>query len=267
MSNAWYVMFFGTDHAAVSCLIFEGSARSETVQFAFSTIFLQRSQLPKNEDDVPYAVSFENASEGKSGNMMKPSNPDLVSSDKSPVQLTSLEGKAELEDVNGPETERSRHKRQMSREDGELTPVHITDIESSHQHHGGVTAENIESESEANKDLDGTGPSHQRRLSGEDRDIKKPCNSPLRHDTIGKKGNADSPRHRLGGGSTDSPKRVSGQNSRPDRSVEQSPLHPHPDHGPVVPKFGDWDESDPSAGEGYTHIFNKVREGKLQSFP
>lgn len=36
-----------------------------------------------------------------------------------------------------------------------------------------------------------------------------------------------------------------------------------PDHGPVVPKFGDWDESDPSAGEGYTHIFNKVREEKL----
>ncbi|KAL8125776.1 hypothetical protein AgCh_013162 [Apium graveolens] len=199
-------------------------ARARLVKGSFGS---QRSQLPKNEDDVPYAVSFENAREGKSGNMMKPSNPDLVSSDKSPVQLTSLEGKAELEDVNGPETERSRHKRQMSREDGELTPVHITDIESSHQHHGGVTAENIESESEANKDLDGTGPSHQRRLSGEDRDIKKPCNSPLRHDTIGKKGNADSPRHRLGGGSTDSPKRVSGQNSRPDRSVEQSPLHPH----------------------------------------
>ncbi|KAL8106167.1 hypothetical protein AgCh_029830 [Apium graveolens] len=115
-----------------------------------------------------------------------------------------------------------------------------------------------------------------------------------------------------GGGSTDSPRRVSGQNSRPDRSVEQSPLPPHhqtrtgnkgsgvsspswerkgssegthglapftpgrsrlrssvtggdetPDYGPVVPKFGDWDESDPSAGEGYTHIFNKVREEKL----
>lgn len=186
----------------------------------------QRSQLPKNEDNVPYTVSFENAREGKSGNKMNPSNPDLVSNDRSPVQVTSLEGKAELEVVNGPETEMSRHKRHMSREDGELTPVQITDIESSHQH-GGVTAENIDSESEATKDLDGTRPSHQRRLSGEDRDIRKPYNSPLRHDTIGKKGNADSPRHRLGGGSTDSPKRISGQNSRPDRSVEQSPLHPH----------------------------------------
>ncbi|KAL8106170.1 RPM1-interacting protein 4-like isoform X1 [Apium graveolens] len=278
----------------------------------------QRSQLPKfgnweNEDNVPYTVYFENARKGKSGNKMKLSKPDLVSNERSPVEVTSFEGKAELEVVNGPETERSRHKRQLSREDGELTPVQITDNESSHQHHGGVTSENNESESEANKDLEGTGPSHQRQLSGEDRDIiRKPYNSPLRHETIGKKGNADSPHHRLGGGSTDSPRRVSGQNSRPDRSVEQSPLHPHhqtrtgnkgsgvsspswerkgssegthglapftpgrsrlrssvtggdetPDYGPVVPKFGDWDESDPSAGEGYTHIFNKVREEKL----
>lgn len=276
----------------------------------------QRSQLPKfgnweNEDNVPYTVYFENARKGKSGKKMDPSNPDIVSNDRSPVQVTSSKGKTELDVVNGPETESSRYKHHMSEKDGEPTPVQITDIESSHQHHGGVTSENNESESGAIKDLDGTGPSHQRRLSGEDRDIRKPYNSPLRHDTIGKKGNADSPHHRLGGGSTDSPKRVSGQNSRPDRSVEQSPLHPHhqtrtgnkgsgvsspswerkgssegthglapftpgrsrlrssvtggnetPDHGPVVPKFGDWDESDPSAGEGYTHIFNKVREEK-----
>ncbi|KAK1381217.1 RPM1-interacting protein 4-like [Heracleum sosnowskyi] len=270
----------------------------------------EQSQLQKdNEDNVPYTV-FENAGKGKSGKKMDPSNPDMVANDRSPVQFSS-EGKAELDVVNGPETERSRHKRHMSQEDGELTLVQTTDIESSHQHHGGVTSETNESESEANKDLDGTGPSHQRRLSGEDRDIRKPHNSPLRHDTIGKKGNADSPRHHLGGGSTDSPKRVSGQNLRPNRSVEQSPLHPHhqtrtgnkgsgvsspswerkgssegthslapftpgrsrlrssvtggdetPDHGPVVPKFGDWDESDPSAGEGFTHIFNKVQEEK-----
>lgn len=198
-----------------------------------SSFFLQqRSQLPKfgnweNEDNVPYTVYFENARKGKSGIKMNPRNPDLVSNDSSPVQITSFEKKAELEVVNGPETERSRHKRHMSREDGELTPVQITDIDSSHQHHDGVTSENNVFESEPNKDLDGTGPSHQRRLSGEDRDIRKPYNSPLRHDTIGKKGNADSPRHRLGGGSTDSPKRVSGPTSRPDRSVEQSPLHPH----------------------------------------
>ena len=35
-----------------------------------------------------------------------------------------------------------------------------------------------------------------------------------------------------------------------------------PDRGPAVPKFGDWDETDPSAAEGYTQVFNLVREEK-----
>ncbi|OVA10443.1 Pathogenic type III effector avirulence factor Avr cleavage site [Macleaya cordata] len=29
-----------------------------------------------------------------------------------------------------------------------------------------------------------------------------------------------------------------------------------------VPRFGDWDENDPSSADGYAHIFNKVREEK-----
>ncbi|CAN6462800.1 unnamed protein product [Victoria cruziana] len=32
------------------------------------------------------------------------------------------------------------------------------------------------------------------------------------------------------------------------------------DKGAAVPKFGDWDEANPSSADGYTHIFNKVRE-------
>lgn len=33
-----------------------------------------------------------------------------------------------------------------------------------------------------------------------------------------------------------------------------------PERGAAVPKFGDWDESNPASADGYTHIFNKVRE-------
>ncbi|CAN1334348.1 RPM1-interacting protein 4 [Linum perenne] len=33
----------------------------------------------------------------------------------------------------------------------------------------------------------------------------------------------------------------------------------------VVPKFGEWDEMDPSSADGYTHIFNKVRQEKNAS--
>ncbi|XP_050941960.1 RPM1-interacting protein 4-like isoform X3 [Cucumis melo] len=33
-----------------------------------------------------------------------------------------------------------------------------------------------------------------------------------------------------------------------------------PDRGATVPRFGDWDESDPSSSENYTNIFTRVRE-------
>ncbi|XP_072992464.1 RPM1-interacting protein 4-like [Typha latifolia] len=35
-----------------------------------------------------------------------------------------------------------------------------------------------------------------------------------------------------------------------------------PERGSAVPKFGAWDEKDPSSADGFTHIFNKVREEK-----
>ncbi|GFQ04292.1 rpm1-interacting protein 4 [Phtheirospermum japonicum] len=35
-----------------------------------------------------------------------------------------------------------------------------------------------------------------------------------------------------------------------------------PDRSPAVPKFGAWDETDPASAEGYTQIFNRVREEK-----
>lgn len=33
-----------------------------------------------------------------------------------------------------------------------------------------------------------------------------------------------------------------------------------PDESPAVPKFGDWDDTDPAAAEGYSGIFTRVRE-------
>lgn len=35
-----------------------------------------------------------------------------------------------------------------------------------------------------------------------------------------------------------------------------------PERSAAVPKFGDWDENNPASADGYTHIFNKVREEK-----
>lgn len=33
-----------------------------------------------------------------------------------------------------------------------------------------------------------------------------------------------------------------------------------PEKGAAVPRFGEWNESDPQSAENFTHIFNKVRE-------
>ncbi|CAN1269571.1 RPM1-interacting protein 4 [Linum perenne] len=51
--------------------------------------------------------------------------------------------------------------------------------------------------------------------------------------------------------------------STPGRSRMRPKGDESPDQSSAVPKFGDWDENNPASADGYTHIFNKVREERL----
>ncbi|KAF1895707.1 hypothetical protein Lal_00037823 [Lupinus albus] len=94
------------------------------------------------------------------------------------------------------------------------------------------------------------------------------CRRPSRQSTVFKYSVERSPLHRQtrapgkdspsweGNSSYDSGHGTPGRSRlRPVNRGDESP-----NRGAAVPKFWDWDESNPATTDGYTHIFNKVRE-------
>uniref|UniRef100_A0A1D1YE61 RPM1-interacting protein 4 n=1 Tax=Anthurium amnicola TaxID=1678845 RepID=A0A1D1YE61_9ARAE len=221
----------------------------------------QQPHVPKfgnweSDGNVPYTQYFDNARKGKGvGKMVNPNDPQL-SKDVAAVRASPVRTAPDMEIA------KPKHEQRTSREDG-------------------------------NGDL--------RRLP----------DSPARYEVIGRKPGADVSHQRHGErlNSNDPKKRSNQMSIGSDRSIENSPVHPHyqvksaskvgvsspswerkgspegghafapstpgmsklrpanrddeiADKGSTVPKFGDWDESNPSSADGYTHIFNKVREEK-----
>ncbi|XP_060173866.1 RPM1-interacting protein 4-like isoform X2 [Lycium barbarum] len=258
----------------------------------------KHSQVPKfgdweSDEDVQYSIVFENAAKGKKGSKMNPNDPQDLD--------------AKVKGENGSNAVRQKPERFASRDDVEMRKsTDRAPTYSSPQRHGEKSG-GRKSESETMKGPE--IPRHERRPSREEGYLRKPTDSPLRNENMGRRTPMESPHHRYGGlsgGAT--PKRASQQSVGPDRSIEHSPLHPHgraggkggvvsspswerktssegshglapstpgrsrlrsvtkgddtPDDSPAVPKFGDWDENDPASAEGYTQIFNKVREEK-----
>ncbi|KAL6970986.1 hypothetical protein U1Q18_030665 [Sarracenia purpurea var. burkii] len=274
------------------------------------------SQVPtfgnwESEENVPYTTYFDNATKKKGGGKMNPNEPQV---NKSPVRASPLKQKVELKGQKETAAIRSKHEHRKSHEDGQLQ--RLTDsslhhdvrgeaVDMSHQHYDAKV------EFEAQKGSDVLRTRNECQPSREEGDLRRPIDSPLRHETVGRRATVDSPHHHHGGSSAgETPKRVTRQSAGFDRSLDHSPLHPHyqariggkvsgvsspswekkgssegshglapstpgrsrlrsvnrgdgtPDHTPAVPKFGEWDESDPASAEGYSHIFAKVREEK-----
>lgn len=219
----------------------------------------QRSHVPKfgnweNEENVPYTAYFDKARKGRTGaKIINPNdpeeNPDVLSDYSSSAETSLTKEKA----------------------DGGKPVVQ----------HGGVRS------------------AHERQRSKEDNDLRQYSNSPAHHNNVGRRVSNDL-NQRLGGAGrgaipVDNHRRPARQSAGSEQSIERSPLHRQakatgrdspswegksyegshgtpgrsrlrprgdetPDHGAAVPKFGEWDETNPASADGFTHIFNKVRE-------
>ncbi|KAA8527913.1 hypothetical protein F0562_035218 [Nyssa sinensis] len=170
--------------------------------------------------------------------------------------VRSGSSKSESDAPKGLVVLRPRHERQLSREDGELrltdSPLRHDAIgrrataDSPHHRHGGIsTGDNAKRAARQSIGSDHSiehsplHPHYQARVGGKGSGVSSP--SWERKASEGSHGLAPSTpgRSRL-------------------RSVNRG--DETPDHSPAVPKFGDWDESDPASAEGFTHIFDRVRE-------
>ncbi|RDX68051.1 RPM1-interacting protein 4, partial [Mucuna pruriens] len=207
----------------------------------------QRKHVPKfgnqeSEENVSDIAYSDKAQKGQPGSkMINPNDPKENSVLASSADLPSSKPRVHSEDPSGKGSVRSTHELQKSREDGD--PNHFID---SPAHHGG---------SDSAHRGQGVGSADNRRR-------------PSRQNTGSEHSIDRSPLHRQAKTpSRDSPS-WEGKNSYDSShgTPVRSRLRPSnrgdetPDKGAAVPKFGEWDESNPASADGYTHIFNKVRE-------
>ncbi|KAK9013346.1 hypothetical protein V6N11_041359 [Hibiscus sabdariffa] len=199
----------------------------------------QRSRVPKfgtweNERDVPYTAYFDKARQGRSGGkIVNPNDPR-----ESPeIHRDYVAPKLDEPVGHGPAARRG-HDRGRSRDEGDLKQHGDHSMPS--RYGRGVSS------GEASK-------RSTRASIGSENSIDK---SPIHHQARGAgRGSMSSPAWE-GKTSYDSSHGTPGRSKmRPSARGNESP-----DKGAAVPKFGDWDERNPSSADGYTHIFNQVRE-------
>ncbi|OMO86905.1 Pathogenic type III effector avirulence factor Avr cleavage site [Corchorus capsularis] len=221
----------------------------------------QRSHVPKfgnweSEENVPYTAYFDKARQGRTGGkIVNPNdpqeNPDLHYDYAAPTRAPpAARAKSELDEPVGNKPARRAHERGRSREEGDLKQ-----FAESPAHHENRRAAGDSTPSRYGRGVSsGEAPKRPTRSSvGSDYSLEK---SPLHHQArVTGRGSMASPAWE-GKTSYDSSHGTPGRSRlRPNTRGDESP-----DKGAAVPKFGDWDENNPASADGYTHIFNKVRE-------
>ncbi|KAL5562130.1 hypothetical protein UlMin_031877 [Ulmus minor] len=214
----------------------------------------QRSRVPKfgnweSEENVPYTAYFDKARKGRGGKMINPNEPEQYSdmpSDDAQVSRGNDDREKPVEQV----AVRSAHERQRSKEENDLRQFAYSPAHQNNAGRRGSSDLTNQRQGGGRGVAPGEMPRRAVRVSGgSDHSVER------------------SPLHRHGRGVTarDSPSwegksTYEGSHGTPGRTRMKPRGDETPDHGAAVPKFGEWDETNPASADGFTHIFNKVRE-------
>ncbi|XP_057736538.1 RPM1-interacting protein 4-like isoform X1 [Arachis stenosperma] len=204
----------------------------------------QRSHVPKfgnweSGENVPYTAYFDKARKDRTGTkMINPNDPeensDLSFYNSSSDQLPPAIPGTDSEHPSGKGSKTSTHELQKSKEDSDAKP--FVDSPARQASQGVGSADNRRRPS--------------RQSTGSEYSIER---SPLHRQA--RAPGKDSPSWE-GKNSYDSSHGTPGRSRlRPANRGDETP-----DKGAAVPKFGEWDVSNPASADGYTHIFNQVRE-------
>ncbi|KAM0928554.1 hypothetical protein ACQ4PT_002548 [Festuca glaucescens] len=189
-----------------------------------------------------YTQYFENARKGKSpGRSVNPNDPneatEAPSNDPPSVKASPLRAGTE------PELRKNKDERRATREDGlrrHDATARKSHTESPNHKYGDQTSYDGAAR-KASNERSPMHPRHAARLANKGGGASP--SGDRRGSTEGNRGNA--------------PTTPGRSKMRPSGRGDETP-----ERGSAVPKFGDWDEKDPSTGEGFTDIFEKVREEK-----
>ncbi|KAL9232766.1 hypothetical protein vseg_007836 [Gypsophila vaccaria] len=205
---------------------------------------MARSNVPPfgnwdTEENISYTTYFENA--------RKPSSTEKVNPNSSPAHLNMIPKQDMLKRA---EAARVKHGRKISLDEGELR----------RQVDGGSRASR-DSDNQPSIGMNNSTPKRAPRPNGAG--LRSAGQSPLHQHyqaKIGSKGSSiSSPSWERKGSSEGSHTLAP---STPGRSRLKSVPRGNetPERGTAVPKFGEWDETDPSSADGFSHIFSKVKE-------
>ncbi|KAK9671456.1 hypothetical protein RND81_12G031200 [Saponaria officinalis] len=191
------------------------------------------------EEDISYTTSFENA--------RRPSSSERANPNRSPVNPNMIPKQETLKRLESP---RGKHERKISLDEGDL------------QRQGdGVRRASRDTNLQTSVGMSGSTPKRGPRPNGAS--LRSADQSPMHphyQAKIPSKGSTISSPSWERKGSCEGSQGLAP--STPGRSRLKSVPRGNetPERGTAVPKFGEWDETDPSSADGFSHIFSKVKE-------